>query len=359
MLDMTNPHRRWPALRRSPPTYSTQLRSWLVTRAADIRTVAEDPGRYSSAVGPARDPASEFLLTVDGPRHSDDRAVFLAAFMTVLPRIRAAIPNDARRLRDTLPIGQPIDLLHAYLRPLCATVAQNLFQCDVDVVPALDRWATDLLHPQRNARYLEESGTWVQQAIASDATSALLHAIAADLTRRGRRADEITAQCHFLTTAVLVATIDTLSCAAALAVWRLLSGSAQTAGPEAAPMDRRRVSCLLRSDTPLQGLYRMATAQSRLGAASVARGDQLYLAWGSANQEMELAGSPTDFTFGIGPHQCPARGLVLEVIRVTLSVLHEGDRLLQLPPGWLPRFATHTHFRRMTSLVTCYTGVPL
>ena len=75
----------------------------------------------------------------------------------------------------------------------------------------------------------------------------------------------------------------------------------------------------LRHESPVTGLYRVATRATTLGAQLVAKGEFAWLAFAAANRDPELCPVPSDFdvdresndhvAFGYGEHYCIGQGL--------------------------------------------------
>jgi hypothetical protein len=71
---------------------------------------------------------------------------------------------------------------------------------------------------------------------------------------------------------------------------------------------------MLRHDSPVQAVVRIATADVEIGGTSIAAGDVLMLMLGAANRDPEHFEAPDDFSadrepnrhlsFGMGPHFC-------------------------------------------------------
>ena len=109
---------------------------------------------------------------------------------------------------------------------------------------------------------------------------------------------------------------------------------------------------VLRLESPIQGLYRRATRDTRIGDTDIPEGAIIILRYGAANRDpcqftnpdvMEPARSNarTHLAFGTGPHFCIGNQLARGELRVTFSNLLSRMRNFRLARGKKAYRASH------------------
>ncbi|MFJ8911108.1 cytochrome P450 [Amycolatopsis sp. NPDC102389] len=141
------PYAVFDGLRDTAPAVPVQVngfRMWAVTQYADVRKILADPDACKDIVQHRKrvvpqsilrpDHSAKLahrsrrsLLDRDGPDHRRLRAQLSGEFSTArVARLRPAIERTATSLMDRLPLGEPVDLVTAYARPLVTTVLADL-----------------------------------------------------------------------------------------------------------------------------------------------------------------------------------------------------------------------------------------
>ncbi|QKV74058.1 cytochrome P450 [Amycolatopsis sp. Hca4] len=141
------PYAVFDRLRESAPAVPVQVngfRMWTVTGYADVRALLADPGMGKDLVQHRRRLVAQSrlradhsarmahrsrrsLLDRDGPDHRRLRAQLSGEFSTArVASRRPAVEAAATALLDRLPLGEPVDLIAAYARPLATTVLADL-----------------------------------------------------------------------------------------------------------------------------------------------------------------------------------------------------------------------------------------
>jgi cytochrome P450 len=105
---------------------------------------------------------------------------------------------------------------------------------------------------------------------------------------------------------------------------------------------------MLRTEAPVQGIFRHVTRDTELGGQPLKEGDYIWVSIGSANRDPEVfqdpdtqdisrKGTPSKYvSFGAGPHTCPGTALTRLELRVMLEMLTSrftGVRLLDGKPA--------------------------
>lgn len=101
---------------------------------------------------------------------------------------------------------------------------------------------------------------------------------------------------------------------------------------------------VLRFDTPLLGMFRVATQDTTIGGTAVSKGEVVMVLYGSANHDAAQFESPDEFeptcprqhaimSFGHGAHFCPGAPLARLQGRVTTSALLARMTNIRFAPG--------------------------
>jgi cytochrome P450 len=124
---------------------------------------------------------------------------------------------------------------------------------------------------------------------------------------------------------------------------KLLAFAARRLAQDPALADRLRsdnsliepfVEEMVRLEAPVQGLYRLAVADTTVGGVAIPEGASLWLAYASANHDESAFGDPDDvdlergysqphLAFGFGEHFCLGAALARAEARIGISVLLE------------------------------------
>ncbi|MSQ36522.1 MAG: cytochrome P450 [Dehalococcoidia bacterium] len=343
-----DPYRAYAALRAAEPVhYSATLQAWVLTGYDACERVLRDPVAFASnpylatsAVAQALQaqrrtfPLGEVptVLTSDPPAHTRLRGLVTRAFT---PRIveerRAHIEGIAATLLDAaLDAGAPFDLVAAFAQPLPVIVIAELLG-----VPPEDRtlfrgWSgalagqtnlfTTPAATEAARRASSELIDYFDRAIAErrrapreDVLTALVQAEDTQSETGGGRLshDELLAFCILLlvagheTTTHLLAngTLALARCPEQRA--RLRDGAAPIA---------QGVEELLRFDSPVQAVARVAARDVELDGQALHQGDTVLVMVGAANRDPARFADPDaldvaradlhHLSFGLGPHFC-------------------------------------------------------
>ncbi len=271
------------------------------------------------------------LLFMDPPDHTRLRSLVGKAFTpTTVERLRGRIDVLTTELIDALRerSGEPVDIVSSLAYPLPVTVI-----CELLGVPVADHevfagWSTDLAHtvdpgvlrtPEVDARIAvaqAELSAYTEQLLAErrrhphdDLLSGLLAAQDGDERLS-------TAELVQLVLLLLVAGHETTVNLISNGVLALLRSPDQCALLRGDPsLDRTAVDELLRYDSPVQMVQRVATEPIRIGDAQLAVGDQIIPILGAANRDPAMFADPDrvdlrrpnasrNLAFGGGIHHC-------------------------------------------------------
>lgn len=321
--DTAAPRTTWQQLRGAEcPVWIPDQETWLIHRPEHVEQVARDPAAFSNAVPSPRRMEHDYLLTVDGARHRQQRAAFLRYFGPRISAATATAPQTVHGVVSTLDSEDPVELVEKLCLPLGRAASRQ-------IVGSVDE--TDLV--RADAETLVELRRLLgNRDVPSDAGSP-----SSELLRRliddGATATVASSQVAGLLCALLVAAEDTLPAAFALALQRSLAGE---------KVPRRHP---LAVDTPLLGLFRVCRRATSVGDIRIPAGDRLFVAWAAANH----AATAHDYTFGVGVHRCPAANAVNELVTALVTCVHASLTLRLVQPV---EFEPHSHVRRPRAL-TC------
>lgn len=360
----TDPQPAFGRLRARDPVHPVWPGVWLLTRYADVSRVLEDQrgfsNRLSGGAGPDEDgEAAHALLYTDPPEHARLRRRVAAGLSArMVGSLRPHIHRLVDELLDPLEGAGSADLGLQLAGPLPLTII-----CELLGVPRSDRalvasWARDmgpLADPvlpagRRRAgrRAREEAGAYFGRLLGregsragGDLLSSLIRAVGAGPD--GLTEQEAVVTCVFLLIAGHLTTVGLISNAIDALRLRPELLRRLRGAPQLVPA---AVEEVLRYESPLQFVFRRATADRVVGGRTVGEGDRLVLALGAANRDPERFAEPDrldvsrppkgHLAFGAGPHRCPGATLARTEARVALTAILERVPDLSPDPARSP-----------------------
>jgi cytochrome P450 len=339
----TNPYLQYARLRAAEPVHrSIVMQAWILTRYEDCITVLRDPDTFSSdglnASGQLGDAIREqratsvlgqvqTILTVDPPAHTRLRNVISRAFT---PRrvelLRPRIDAIAQELLDAVPSsGGEFELMSAFAQPLPVIVIAELLGIPPSDRDRFKQWSnkiaatTDLLNTESAIMDVREAtlelinyfNDFIQARRDEPRDDLISALVAAQSTEYQFTHEEILAFAILL----LVAGNETTTNLIGNGTLSLLDN------PEAFDSLRSQpnhlpttIEEMLRYDSPVQSVVRIARRDTTLCTQRIAQGDLLMLMLGAANRDPEQFDDPDRFnvareanrhlSFGLGPHFC-------------------------------------------------------
>ena len=370
------PYHDYDALRReSPVDHDPYLEAWLVTSHDAAAEALRHPGLSSAWMEHREDAAVAgadlvhrvlrrwFVLT-DEPDHTRLRAavgrIFAARTIEALrPRIEARVEElfDA-----ALAHGRAVDVVTELAFPLSASIINGLVGLDPAHERLMPRWGSVL------ARYLAHaSGTdalaetttvlgEIEDAIRSRLQDerlepgAVIHRFVDTDGAGGGDLDEGVLEAVGTASFLLYAGMETTSLAVGLITLTLLERPELRAAidPADAGALARAVDELLRYDTPVLQVPRIAATDLELAGVRIPRGDLVVIVLGAANHDPARYAAPHDvdldpaapagrhLTFGLGAHYCIGAALArIELETYLAALLRRAPRLMAVaPPTW-------------------------
>lgn len=339
-----NPYPYYKHLRSHEPIFHDDRIGWVVTRYADIRTLARDArlsrgkletqrlAGFSDAVQATAKPVMDGLnlemMRRDDPDHARLRGLVNKAFTTdIVARLRARIQQLIDDLLDRIQ-HQRWNLMQEFAYPLPALVIMELLGIPLTDRDQLKTWTSDRIAFLGGIRSASDPLAVAQSAARSAASmDAYFEKLIAE-RRKSPRDDlltvllaggeddrltepEIIANCSLLLSAGHETTTNLIG----NGVLALLQNPQQM---RALREDPRRtanaIEELLRYDCPVQLAPRAATANISIGTVEIVEGDRVMLMLGSANRdpaqfvdpdELDLERLPTThLSFGFDRHFC-------------------------------------------------------
>jgi cytochrome P450 len=350
-----DPHPLLARLReREPVSWLPALEGWLVTSRElalqamrDSATFTVDDPRFSTGrvVGPS-------MLTLDGDEHARHRDPFARPFRldAVRERFTTVVEEETERLIDALEPAGHGELRRGLAGPLAAAIvafALGLEDADTEVMlswydgivgAVTEVTAGNPVTPAGRAAF-EALRSSVEPALDRDAGSSLVAAAAGEASGLSR--DEVVSNVAVL----MFGGIETTEGMIANAVMHLLASPEQRALVDSDPsLLANAVEESLRLEPAAAVIDRYATRETRLGDASIDRGELVTLSIAGANRDPEVFPDPDRFdvrrenarlqiAFAHGPHVCVGMHLARLEAHTAVRRLLERLPRLRLDPA--------------------------
>ncbi len=378
-----DPHSRLKDLRQGCPVMRDEpVKSWFLTRYADVRLTVNDAGIWRAS-NHAEDGAllkrppeqmlgrQESILTLDEPDHSRVRPPLAQAFYGRVNRMKARLEQVIDEVIDALPRDQAFDLMAEVAVPVPILVIAHVLGVEPDRRKEFRDWSEAVIlslnpfrSPEQAARaewgsaqltgYFTElmaaRRAVPQEDLISDMVK--LQAEGAPLSD-----DEIRVNLSALLVGGNLTTTDLIG----NGIWLLLSKPQEWNKLTA---DLRLASAVveevLRLEGPVAITSRVTEAPREIGGRVIPAGQMLITSLHGANRDPEVFEDPDRFditrkraphvAFGGGAHICIGAPLArLEAKRVFLRLAERFPRL-QLAEAGPPKWRTLPFFRGIETL---------
>jgi len=375
----SDPYPIYARLRREAPVcYVPAVNLWMVTRLADVETVAKSPAIFAAEVATSpvdRTFGKPTILTCDGPVHKELRAGIEPKYKpkAVASYIDSLVRPIADDYLSPLLKRGTAELMSEYFEPISAlSLARSFGFHDVDM-PTLRRWFYGLAQGAINFENDPD-----RQKIG-DAVSAEISAVAAPIFDRLEREPDGSALSHMLHDGMapgktrprelLLPTVKVTLLggmqepghgAGSVLVGLLTHPDQMHAVREATEeMLPRAVDEGLRWVAPIGTQTRQTTREVELGGAVIPANAAVGAVVSSACRDESRFADPDKFdihrnegshaAFGFGQHFCAGRWFAREQMIIALKALLERTADIVLVPGKPPVFRGW-EFRAPTSL---------
>lgn len=378
-----------------PVAWSDRLSSWIFTRYSDIRAVVGDPETFSSCQASggtsvtslarrvlAGDEFSEHtkrqaarrlersespaLLTCDPPHHKRQRRLVQAAFTwRRVTEMEERIEGIAHQLIDTFAQRGTVDLVREFTMPLPMTVIAAMLGVPSERMHEFKQWS-DAFTKGVGSMDL----TVNQIAVLFQSVDDFYEYFAAQLEqRRSETGDDLlsglvearidgdqpltTDECLQMIVQFLVGGNETTTNLLGSTAIRLIEDDALMRSVRADP---GRIPVLveevLRLHSPVQGLFRVATADTEIAGRTIRAGEMVYVCYGAGNHDGDQYDDPDTLdlergrvtghlAFGHGEHACLGANLARAESRIALSaLLGRLEDIEMSDDGELPRHAS-------------------
>jgi cytochrome P450 len=333
--------------------YAPEIDAYVVSRHDDVVRVLRDGQTFSSRntvgrVVPADAPAdphalSPLLLMSDDPVHAARRSIVNRAFTPSKvaawePQVRQLAREHVERLRD-LP---EVDFVRDLAALLPVRVISMVLGVPLADVAKFREWSEEITSsvghhggdPERRRQVQDQFSAYIGTLLDrwdGVVGSSVLSQIAA-----GERAGELTRHEGVRFTAELLV-------AGNITTTHHISSSVALLGYTPGIFDKLRadpaliqpfIEESLRLESPIQGFYRLATADAEVGGVPIPSGSRVFVLYGSANQDdsvredcphlrLDRPNPAAHVAFGKGAHACIGSALARLESRVVVEQLVE------------------------------------
>ena len=348
-----DPFATYRILRDEHPVYRNDARgTWALSRYQDVRAAAANDHVFSSEGASTGAGLLPMLVSMDPPRHDQLRNLLSKAFT---PRRVADLEPSIRKIACELIDGFAsegrADLVSQLASPLPSRVIGELIGIPADRREAFAGWTEALVSADPKKQdlgdlfpsiYGEFEKLLAERRLAprNDLMSAL---IAAEIDGEGLSQEELLGFCSLLVIAGNDTTMNLIANGAVL----LAKHPEQR---EAIVQDAGLIPCaieeMLRYESPVQALPRIATVDVEIHGVTIPMGDEVSLVWGAANHDEREFEDPERFdifrrenphlALGHGKHFCMGASFARLEARIVFEELMQRlpEYELEEDPGW-------------------------
>lgn len=325
---------------------------WTVARYKDVQAVAKDAGLFSNGGAP-RFGRPLPPLEVDPPVHSTFRSALQGFFLpTRVQALELKVRNCTSELLDPLLARGSGDLVREFANPLPVFALCEMLGLDRSDWTELKRLGELQLGAESPDPAEREAAL-----AAHDELMARANAIVAERRRQPRETGKDVIS-TFLAMEVEGKPLDDEMVAGMIRLFISAGHNSTTNGlgnallylarnqeeqdllrrePERLPV---AIEELLRFESPVQEMFRWATADCELGGQAIRRGDRIGLLWGSGNRDEEVFPDPDTcildrrpnrhLAFGHGIHMCLGAPVARMELRVALTEVLSRTRRFEV-----------------------------
>ncbi|MFP6638985.1 MAG: cytochrome P450, partial [Myxococcota bacterium] len=255
-------------------------------------------------------PDNPSLITIDPPHHTVMRHSVNRAFTpTRIEAMSGRIREMARELAVALPAEGEVDIFDRYTDPLPINVMAELLGVDPDLRPMFKRCGDKIVysgqHDREAIREAEEELTQYLAQIFSERRKAPRDDLISVLMRASGDSDALSeADLLGLCFLLLVAGTETTTSALGNAIL-LLEEYPETRSRLLADRSLIPAACeeILRFDSPVQGLSRVAMRDVTLHGKKIPKGARVHMLFAAANRDPRQFENPETFDIARAPNQ--------------------------------------------------------
>ena len=355
---------------RDPVHHDMELNRYFLTRHADVATVLDDEDLWCDPNKARPDSISRshagfdlaqapLLPLMDGPAHARLRGLVSAALSAeILEAFRPRINTIVTKLLDELDESEfEIELMHRYAARIPRLVIAELFGIDPQQRQQFTQWSDAFIAGCVNPN-CSENEALAAAAARTDLDALFSREIAArrgvptgDLISAMLRAEhagaslhdvEIIAQCRFLLAAGNITATDLIG----NGIRAMLQNTRQmTILRERPELIGNAVEEVLRFDSPVVMVNRIANRDIVVGGCPIARGETVSVSLAGANRDESVYELPDHFdieradthhhSFGGGRHVClGARLARMQAEEAILGMVVRFPEIELSPLGW-------------------------
>jgi len=355
---IAEPQPMYKALRESTPVFRTP-QAVVLSRLADIEMALKRTDLFSSNMD-AVDLGNDrplIPLQIDPPEHAKYRRILDPLFTPrEMAKREPGVTQLVNEMIDTFADRGECDFHAEFAVPLPCTVFLQLLGLPLEDLDKFLEWKDGVIRPEGDssfARRHETSAPVAQQIyqyferaiddhIASPRDDVLSAMIAADIPGEGRplSREELLDICFLFLIAGLDTVTDSLDCFFVYLARHPDHRHQLIEQPDVLP---RAIEELLRWETPVPGVARVAMADVEVGGCPISKGERVSPLLGAANTDPAEFPDPdvVDFTrnpnrhraFGGGAHRCLGSHLARMELRVALREFHRRIPDYEITPG--------------------------
>ena len=361
----------------APVHWSPPLRSWVVTRYADVHAVLHDRQLSADTVTPfyKAQPSEtqaklsslmrylgNWLVFKDPPDHTRIRNLTSRVFTSrAMEPVRANAEQITAELLDGLQPSAEVDLVEAFSNPLPAYVIMDMLGVPRELLPDMKYWSDEIKLFIGSARSVPDkydrarAGVEAMAAAFSEVIDdhrgvprddILSLLIAAHDSDDGRLSDdELIATCILF----LFAGHETTTNLITMASMHMMMRPAQRERFLALETDGEIEAAteeFPRFDGPTPSMVRIAVQDHELGGQTIKSGERIYAMIAAANRDPDAFDRPDEldiarpqkrhYAFGYGTHFCLGAPLARLEASIALPALHRRFPQMELAgePEW-------------------------